>query len=87
MQEMACVLRRMIHGRSCKPLSFDLFDGHVIRVFPYYSICHLPYLNEVILCRTAQYPWVIHIPAEVSYAIRMATMHEQSVDGLVVFSD
>ena len=64
------------------PLSFDLLDGNVVRVFPYYGICYLPHLDQIILCCTANDPWVVHIPAEIGDVICMTAVHKQPKDRL-----
>ena len=41
-------------------------------------LSHLPDLKEIVLSSTAEEPWVVEVPAEVSQVVRMSAMHEES---------
>ena len=58
--------------------SLQLINRHILIILARHNrIRHLPDLDQVILRRTTDHPWIIFIPTKITDPVRMPTMHEQ----------
>lgn len=71
-------LLRNIGLWSIDILLLELLNRHVCGVPSYNGIGSVPYLDQVVLRRTAHEPRIIQVPAEIRDSIRVTAMHEKS---------